>query len=281
MTSFAERFHRLGDDLSPFCLGIDPAPASLKAANLADDIAGLRRFCEGLIKAADGLTAVVKPQMAFFERFGPEGLRELQRAGDMARERGLLLLLDGKRGDIGSTCEGYAQAFFGPRSPYRADAVTANAYLGFRALAPLTDAAAEHGGAVFVVVLSSNPEGAALQNARVDGGARTVAQALAAEIAACNEDKSAPVAGAVIGATLGPGLEPVVSELRGALVLAPGIGAQGATFADLEGPFAGARRSVVPNASRSILAAGFTDNALRTSVAAAAREAAAFRRQGG
>src|SRR4051794_16423511 len=164
MTSFAERFHRLADELSPFCLGIDPAPASLKAAGLADDVAGLRRFCEGLIKAAGGLTAVGKPQIAVFERFGPDGLRELQRLGDMARERRLLLLLDGKRGDIGSTCQGYADAFFGPRSPYRADAVTANAYLGFKALAPLTQAAAENGAAVFVVVLSSNPEGAELQN---------------------------------------------------------------------------------------------------------------------
>lgn len=277
MTSFADRFDRLADELSPFCLGIDPAPASLKAAGLTDDTAGLRRFCEGLIKAADGLTAVVKPQMAFFERLGPDGLRELQRAGDLARERGLLVLLDGKRGDIGSTCQGYADAFFGPNSPYRADAVTANAYLGFAALEPLTQAAADSGGAVFVVVLSSNSEGAGLQNAREVGG-RTVAEALATEIAQFNARAGAAVVGAVMGATLpAAALEPVVAALDGALMLTPGIGAQGATFADLEGTMVGARRRVIPTASRSALAAGFTDNALRTSVAKAAGEARAFR----
>ena len=277
MASFAERFDRLADELSPFCLGIDPAPASLKAAGLTDDVAGLRRFCEGLIKAAGGLTAVVKPQMAFFERFGPDGLRELQRAADLARERGLLVLLDGKRGDIGSTCQGYADAFFGPKSPYRADAVTANAYLGFAALEPLTKAAADNGGAVFVVVLSSNPEGAALQNARGEGG-WTVAHALAAEMAEFNARVGVAVAGAVMGATLAaPILDPVVAALDGALMLTPGIGAQGATFADLEGTMSVARRRVIPTASRSALAAGFTDNALRTSVAKAATEAREFR----
>jgi orotidine-5'-phosphate decarboxylase len=281
MSSFAERFHRLGDELSPFCLGIDPAPASLRAAGLTDDVAGLRRFCAGLIEAAGGLTAVVKPQMAFFERFGPDGLRELQRAGDLARERGLLVLLDGKRGDIGSTCEGYAQAFFGPKSPYRADAVTAHAYLGFKALSALTQAAADNGGAVFVVVLSSNPEGAALQNARVADGGPTVAEALAAEIAEFNEQAGTPAVGAVMGATLAPAtLEPVVAALKGALMLTPGIGAQGATFADLENALGAGRRAVIPTASRSALAAGFTENALRTAIARAAAEARDFRRGG-
>ena len=215
--------------------------------------------------------------MAFFERFGPDGLRELQRAADLARERGLLVILDGKRGDIGSTCAGYAQAFFGPESPYRADAVTANAYLGFAALQPLTEAAADNGGAVFVVVLSSNREGAALQSARGEGG-RTVAEGLAAEIAEFNARAGAPVIGAVMGATLAAAaLDPVVVALDGALMLTPGIGAQGATFADLEGTMAAARRRVIPTASRSALAAGFTDDALRTSVAKVAAEAREFR----
>jgi orotidine-5'-phosphate decarboxylase len=280
MRSFAERFHGLADEVSPFCLGIDPAPASLKAAGLADDVAGLRRFCEGLIGAAAGLTALVKPQMAFFERFGPDGLRELQRLGDMARERRLLVLLDGKRGDIGSTCQGYADVFFGPKSPYRADAVTAHAYLGFKALSPLTEAAAANGGAVFVVVLSSNPEGAGLQNARAAEGGGTVAEALAAEIAEFNAQARAAIAGAVMGATLpAAALQPVVSALDGALILTPGIGAQGATFADLEASMAAARRNVIPTASRSALTAGFTANALRTSIATAAGEARDFRRE--
>ena len=277
MRPFFERFSSLGDDLSPFCLGLDPSRATLEAAGLNDDVEGLQTFCEGMLKAVNGLTSMIKPQMAYFERKGPDGLKVLQRVGDMARERGLLLLLDGKRGDIGTTCEGYADAFFGPDSPYRADAVTVSPYLGFGALEPILEAAADNGAGIFVVVLSSNPEGRVIQTARVEETGLTVAETLAGEINAFNEAKGTKVVGAVLGATLGVEMAPIVRALDGGLVLTPGIGHQGASFDDLEDAFEGHRRSLVPTMSRSIVAAGFSENVLRNSVANAAIQAARFR----
>jgi orotidine-5'-phosphate decarboxylase len=275
--TFQSRFDSLADTLSPFCVGLDPSRESLTAAGLPDDVEAVTRFATAVVEAAAGRTAVLKPQMAFFERFGPDGLRALQRAGDMARDRGLLLLLDGKRGDIGTTCAGYAASFFGPKSAYRADAVTALAYMGFAALAPLTDAAATHGGAVFTVVMSSNPEGETVQTARTTAGS-TVAAALAEEIAALNGKLGAPVAGAVLGATKVDQLAPLIKRLAGAPVLAPGLGAQGGSFAALASVFQGARRTLIPTMSRGVLAKGFSDVALRDTIGAAAAEAAAFRR---
>ncbi len=275
--TFSSRFDHLADTLSPLCVGLDPSREALTAAGLPDDVEGVGRFAAALIEAAAGQTAVVKPQMAFFERFGPDGLRALQRAGDMARERGLLLLLDGKRGDIGSTCAGYAASFFGPKSPYRADAVTALAYMGFAALAPLTDAAATEGGAVFVVVMSSNPEGEALQAARMNSGA-TVAERLAEEIAVLNGKAGAPVAGAVLGATKADRLAPLIDRLAGAPVLAPGLGAQGGSFAALASLAPAGRRTLIPSMSRGLLADGLSPAPLRAAVGAAAAAAAALRK---
>lgn len=279
MLSFFERFSTLGDDLSPFCLGLDPSAATLRAAGLNDDVEGLRSFCEKMIKAANGLTAMLKPQMAYFERLGPDGFRELQRACDMGRERGLLILLDGKRGDIGATCEGYADAFFGPASTYRADACTVSPYLGFGALSPILDAAADKGAGIFVVVLSSNPEGRTIQTARVAETGLTVAETLAGQIAGYNEAKGQKVVGAVLGATLGLEVAPIVKALDGGLALTPGIGHQGGSFDDLEEAYSGNRRSLVPTMSRSIVAAGFSENVLRASVANAASQAARFRKK--
>lgn len=275
-SAFAARFAAAADAQSPFCIGLDPAAGSLAGAGLADDIAGLRRFCDTIIRAASGLAPVVKPQLAYFERFGPEGFRELQRAMDLAREVGLLVLLDGKRGDIGDTCEGYARCYFGTQSPFRADAVTVHPYLGFKALTPILDAAADDGAGVFVVVMSSNPEGRALQNARLESGV-TIAEDLSDQIAAYNARRGAKVVGAVLGATIGDSLRPLVQRLDGALVLSPGIGAQGATFEQLGEAFGAARASLVPIMARGILAGGFSHNAIRNAIAAAAQKAIRFR----
>lgn len=275
--SFASRFAAAADAQSPFCIGLDPAVGSLEAARLADDVAGLRTFCETIIRAAAGLAPVVKPQLAYFERFGPDGFRELRRAMDLAHELGLLVLLDGKRGDIGDTCAGYAQCYFGARSPFRADAVTVHPYLGFNALTPMLDAAAEDGAAVIVVTMSSNPEGRALQNARLESGL-TIAEDLCDKIASYNAQHGEKVAGAVLGATIGDSLRPLVERLDGALVLSPGIGAQGATFEQLGDAFGAARASLVPIMARGILAGGFSHNAIRNSIADAAQKAIRFRK---
>jgi orotidine-5'-phosphate decarboxylase len=259
---FVERWRQSVARFGPFCLGVDPSSDVLRRWGLADSPEGLAVFCERLLHWTDGLVGMLKPQVAFFERFGAKGFGVLEQLVAHLRRRGALVLLDGKRGDIGTTCAAYAQAYFGPASSCRVDAMTAHAYLGFAALEPMFAAADLAGGAVFVVVASSNAEGAALQAAKTsDGG--SVALALAQAIRQRNAASGTNSCAAVIGATRGEAGREALDALGGALVLAPGIGAQGATIADLAGfP---ERRNIIPAASRAVLDAG--------------HDAAAFRRQ--
>lgn len=278
---FATRFHAAADARSPFCVGVDPSPSVLIHAGLPDDVGGVRVLCEALIGAAGGLASAVKMQLAFFERFGAEGIRELERASALAHEHGLLVILDGKRGDVGTTIEGYADAFFGPKSSFQADAVTVNAYMGFDALLPLFDRAANFGAAAFVVVLSSNPEGVSIQSAVLPDRGITVADHLAEMIAGYNERADAEIVGAVIGATVGTRATSVLSSLSSrALILAPGIGAQGASFEDASTMFEGHVRRVLPTVSRGVLSQGASHNALRAAVADGSRYARVFRANG-
>lgn len=275
---FETRFHRLADAKSPFCLGVDPAPGLLLAAGLDDSPSGIRAFCERLLDAGQEFVGVVKPQIAYFERFGPDGLKEMKRLLDAARERNILTVVDAKRGDIDTTCMGYAQAYLGPDSYYNADALTVTAYMGFDALAPIIDTAREYGRGVFVVVMSSNPEGRSIQTALLADGTQSVADHLAEKIADYNTRAGTKVVGAVVGATVGPMLGGVVGRLDHGLILCPGIGHQGAQFSDLKQPFADARRSIMPTMARSIVRDGFTGNVLRATIHNRSQEAIAFRR---
>lgn len=267
MRNFSESFASLSSKRSPLCLGIDPAPEILKSWRLSVDITGLRRFCEIILEAAGDSLAVIKPQSAFFEQFGSEGIRELERLVVSIRDRGSLSLIDCKRGDIGHTLEAYADTYIGDRSPFNADAITVSPYLGLAALKPVFDQAEKFGSAVFVVVRSSNPEGAAIQDARLPDG-RSVADALAdgiTEINAGYGDGIGPV-GAVMGATLQGESLKTLDRLPKSLLLAPGIGAQGATFATLAKKFGPAASRTLPSASRSILSAGPSINGLRDAI---------------
>src|SRR5581483_9300094 len=250
---FQARFNRLAAARSPLCVGIDPSAEALRQWRLGDDPAGLRRFCETLIDAAAPLVAVVKPQLAFFERFGPAGLAVLRAAVDRAHAHGALVILDAKRGDIASTAAAYAEAFLGPAS-----------------LAPIVAAARREGAGVFVVVRSSNPEGAGLQRAAMADG-RSVARSLADDITAENAGDDGPL-GAVVGATLGPEAGDIAARLPNALLLVPGIGAQGATIADVRRDFGPHYRRVVPSLSRGIARAGPDPAALRQEVERLAAE---------
>ncbi|MEA2429334.1 MAG: orotidine-5-phosphate decarboxylase [Thermoleophilaceae bacterium] len=270
---------RLIESRSPLCLGIDPASASLTGAGLPDSVKGVIRFSEALLDAALDSVAAVKPQMAYFERFGPAGLEALARVCRRAREEGVPVIVDAKRGDIGSTMEGYADAYFGPDAPIPADAITLTAYLGLGALAPLFDRMAEAGSAAFVVVCSSNPEGVPLQTAHLADG-RLVAEWLADEIAEQNERLGAPLVGGVIGATCGAWARSPLERLRGAPVLAPGLGAQGGTFEQAAQLFAGAEDHVLLPMSRGLLADGLDPSALRERVVEHAELARRFRGRG-
>jgi orotidine-5'-phosphate decarboxylase len=254
MESFGTRLHRAMADRGPLCVGIDPHGALLARWGLSDDVSGLSRFCELFIEALADRVAVVKPQSAFFERFGSRGLAVLESTIRQLRAAGSLVLLDVKRGDIGSTVGAYASAYLEPSSPLYVDAITASPYLGVGSLAPMFETAAAHGGGVFVLALTSNPEGPSVQHARGADG-RTVAQTVIDEISQLNAG-AAPLGnfGLVVGATVGATGHDL-SRVGGPL-LAPGLGAQGASAADLRTVFGGALSAVLPSYSREVLGAG-------------------------
>ncbi|MDZ5444538.1 orotidine-5'-phosphate decarboxylase [Micromonospora sp. 4G57] len=261
MESFGARLHRAVAERGPLCVGIDPHPGLLARWGLRDDVDGLDRFARTAVEALGDRIAVVKPQSAFFERFGARGVEILESTIRQLRDAGSLVLLDVKRGDIGSTVSAYASAYLDPSSPLCVDALTASPYLGVGSLAPMFELAAAHGGGVFVLALTSNPEGAAVQRA-VTADGRTVAQTVIDEISQLNRGAE-PVGsfGLVVGATIGDTGHDL-SGVNGPL-LAPGLGAQGGTAADLRTVFGASLPSVLPSYSREVLSAGPDVAALR------------------
>ncbi|MDF0531076.1 orotidine-5'-phosphate decarboxylase [Tsukamurella sp. 8F] len=244
------------------CIGIDPHPPLLEAWGLTDDAVGAARFGLLCAEAFASEVSVVKPQVAFYEQYGAAGIDALEEVIAACRSRGALVIADAKRGDIGSTMTGYARAWLGD-GPLGADAVTLSPYLGYGALAPAIDAARAAGRGVFVLARTSNPEGKQVQ----EGG---VAQAIVDDARADNADGTATV-GLVVGATRGHGLD--LGSLGGP-VLAPGLGAQGATAEDLPRIFGGVEL-LLPSTSRDVLREGPALPALR---AAARRERDAVER---
>ena len=265
--SFAERFAAARARYGPLVLGADPHAQVLSAWGLPDDADGLERFTDIVLAAADGTVGLVKPQSAFYERHGWRGVRALARLAEAARAQGLLVILDVKRGDVGSTNAAYAGAYLGDGAPVQADAITVHPYLGLAAMGDFTGMAAESGAAVLVVVRSSNPEGRAVQSAAGADGL-TVEQRLLADIGALNA-RLAPGRLGPVGAVIGPdpGLPPLDLAAANGLLLAPGVGAQGATPADVAAVFAACPDQVMPSASRSLLAAGPGTAALRDAAA--------------
>jgi orotidine-5'-phosphate decarboxylase len=262
------------DDLGPLCAGIDPHPGLLAHWGLDDTVQGLEVFAMTCVEAFAGTVAVVKPQSAFFERFGSAGVAVLERTLTGLREADTLSLLDVKRGDIGSTMTAYAHAYLSPDSPLRADAITVSPFLGFESLRPALDLAHETGRGLFVLTLTSNPDGAQVQHAIRDG--RAVAGCIADGVTRQNmPDRDAGVLGSVgmvVGATVGDAVQRLGLDLlsANAPLLAPGVGAQGATIDDLRTVFGPALGNVLASSSREILGAGPDGAALK----AAARHTA-------
>jgi len=258
---FGARLRALTDARGPLCVGIDPHPQLLAAWGLPVDASGLQRFCAIVVDALGDEVAVLKPQSAFFERCGSAGIAVLEWTLAAIREAGVIALLDVKRGDIGSTMSAYAAAYLDPASPLAADAITLSPYLGFGSLQPAIDLAAEHGRGLFVLALTSNPEGVQVQHARTAGGA-SVAQEVIDAVAAYNRGVE-PLGdiGLVVGATIGrTGHQ--VDGVNGPL-LAPGFGAQGGTVEDLCRVFGPALPDVLPATSRDLLRHGPDREALR------------------
>ncbi|BBX16830.1 orotidine-5'-phosphate decarboxylase [Mycolicibacterium duvalii] len=256
MRGFGARLSVAMAQRGPLCLGIDPHPELLRAWGLGVDADGLARFSDICVSAFAEF-AVVKPQVAFFESYGSAGYAVLERTIAGLRDKGVLVLADAKRGDIGSTMAAYAAAWAGD-SPLAADAVTASPYLGFGSLRPLLDTARRHDRGVFVLAATSNPEGASVQGALAGG--RTVAQSIVDAAGAENSARGPGSVGVVVGATLAA--PPDVSALNGP-VLVPGVGAQGGRPEALAG-LGGARAGqLLPAVSREVLRSGPDVAALR------------------
>jgi len=251
--SFSERLSAALRARGPLCVGIDPHAALLKHWGLSDDTTGLDRFARTVVDALAGEVAVLKPQSAFFERHGSAGIAVLERTIATARAAGAVVLLDAKRGDIGSTMTGYADAYLDKNGPLATDAITASPYLGYGSLRPLIETAIANDAGVFVLAATSNPEGPTVQRAVGPDGV-SVAQQIVNSAAVDNAGGTpfGPI-GLVIGATVGE-LDLDLSGLSGP-ILVPGLGAQGGTPADLRRLFAGLP-GVIPSASRSVLAVG-------------------------
>lgn len=269
---FGRRLRDMVARRGPLCVGIDPHPSLLEAWGLSDDAPGLEAFASRVVEALAGQVAVLKPQSAFFERHGSAGIAVLERAAAAARESGALILLDAKRGDIGSTMAAYAE-YLDPGHPLAVDAMTVSPYLGFGSLAPAIEAAAAYGGGLFVLARTSNPEGAQVQLAGTPVGV-SVAQHIVAAVGSVNAGSSPDGSiGLVIGATLGQ-LDVDISALGGP-VLSPGLGAQGGEPQNLRRLFGGYGGIVLPSSSREILRHGPDVAALREAAGAVAEALAA------
>lgn len=259
VTPFPDRFELVATQRSGLCVGIDPAPETLKLWDLPYSAEGVREFGLEMVEMLGDLVGVFKPQVAFFERFGWQGVKALDETMRHIRSADALALADVKRMDIGHTLEAYAGAWLGPDAGIPSDAMTLGAYMGSGSLNPVVQRAIEHGAGLFVVVRSSNPDGMALQAARQEDD-RSVADALADDLTAFNAKalggNGLGPCGAVVGATLDDA-ERVLERLKTSLILAPGIGAQGATMADLRSRFGReAARRTLPAVSRQIAHAG-------------------------
>ena len=255
---FGRRLRDALDQYGPLCVGIDPHEALLRAWGMDATPAGAREFGLRTVEAAAGRVGVVKPQAAFYERYGAAGFAALEEVIAAARAAGLIVIADAKRGDIGTTMDGYAAAWLAPGAPLESDALTLSPYLGTDSLNAAFSAATAHEKGVFVLAATSNPEASALQRARVDDE-ESVAERVAHDVAARNigaPGSLGPI-GLVVGATVDRrayGLSDIV--LAGTPILAPGFGAQGAEPDDLGRLFGYVSSQVVASESRSILSAG-------------------------
>ena len=245
------------------CVGIDPHARLLGEWGLPDSIEGLERFAATCVEAFAGQVGFVKPQSAFFERFGAAGVAVLERTLQDFRHTGTLTVLDVKRGDIDSTAAAYAEAYLDEDAPMAADAVTVSPFLGFGSLRPFFDVAADNDAGVFVLALTSNKEGPDFQHARTESGRRW--QFRAVQLRSMNAGAS-PIGsfGAVVGATIGSSIETL--DINGPL-LVPGFGAQGGTVGDLRRLFGSVFDHVLASRHRGILAAGPDAATLRAEAA--------------
>lgn len=257
--SFGERARAAIAAHGHLCVGIDPHAALLDEWGLDASASGARDFGLRVVDAAAGRVGVVKPQVSFFERYGSAGFAALEDVLAAARDAGLLVIADAKRGDIGSTMDAYAEAWLTPGSPLEADAMTASPYLGVGALEGTFTLAEQAGKGIFVLAATSNPDAATVQRAQHEGG-ETVAAGIVREVSERNARTTPDGAWASLGFVVGATVDWTDAGLSAfspfAPVLGPGFGFQGAEPDDLARRFGDLRHAVIASESRSILAAG-------------------------
>jgi orotidine-5'-phosphate decarboxylase len=249
---------------SVVCVGLDPRRAHLPlglrpdaGASYAETAQAYQRFCQEVIDVVAPLVPVVKPQAAFFEQIGPAGMVALAHVIDHAVKAGLMVILDGKRNDIGSTAEAYADAYLGrgKLSPWGSDALTVSPYLGEDSLQPFIHGCDRNQAGIFVLVKTSNPGGGWLQDRVTDE--TTIYQHVANLVQQENsmrlgESGFGPI-GAVVGATYPHQLEALRSQMPTSWILIPGFGAQGGDAEDVRGGFDDRGLGAIVNSSRHII----------------------------
>lgn len=243
------------------CVGLDPRKASLPktlipSVDSADAwAAAYTQFCIEIIDVVAGKVACVKPQAAFFEQLGPAGGVSLGQVIAHARKKETLVIVDGKRNDIGSTATAYADAYLGKNSPWGGDSLTVSPYLGHDSLEPFVSVCQQRDAGIFVLVKTSNPGGGLLQDRVTDG--QTVYQSVAELVCNLNLDcigtsGYGPI-GAVVGATYPDQLAQLRSAMPTSWILIPGFGAQGGGADDVKAGFDSNRIGAVVNSSRHII----------------------------
>lgn len=248
---------------NPVVVGLDPRWPQLPEPLTSGIETGNRpamaqvyaRFCREIVDVVASWVPAVKPQAAFFEQLGPPGMNALHQVVVHARQQGLLVILDGKRNDIGSTAEAYADGFLGDESPWQADALTVSPYLGGDSLQPFVDVAVQRGAGLFVLVKTSNPGGGQFQDLIAEGRPlyRHVADEVKGLALATVGESGYGAVGAVVGATYPEQLGELRAAMPHAWLLVPGYGSQGATARDVAGAFDTGGLGAVVNNSRGII----------------------------
>ncbi|MDX2274095.1 MAG: orotidine-5'-phosphate decarboxylase [Hyphomonadaceae bacterium] len=245
---------------TPLCVGLDPFPERIPKlfGDAREDVAAIARFGEAIIEIAAKHAAVLKPQLGLFEPFGPEGVRIARDLVGAAQAAGMLVLLDAKRGDIGTTAEGYARASLGPRPGFDADCVTVNPYMGRDSLQPFISVAEKTAKGVAVLVRTSNPGARDLQDLDCGGAPlwRRTAEMIAPDVQRLTGASGWSGLMIVAGATYPDEARVLRAVLPSSLFLVPGYGAQGASAADAAAGFVprgGWREGGVISSSRALL----------------------------
>lgn len=268
MSSFGSRLLSAFSEHGQLCVGIDPSAEQLTSWNLPDSAEGARQFANEILDACAGHVGIIKPQVSFFEQYGPAGLTVLSEVLLRAKSLGFLVIADAKRGDIGSSMIGYTRAWLAQDAAFQADALTLSPFLGLESLRPAIQTGLDYGKGIFLLAATSNPEAATIQAATADSG--TVASSVVSFAASFNDQGLGSV-GVVVGATVSLDDRGIGSDsFPGTPILMPGFGAQGVALASTRSLFGDLSENIVCSVSRSV--AGSSRSGLAERIASSKSE---------